>query len=277
VTSPIANSAEGNLSDVELGALSRDDMIGGGIHLLQPKSGYRVSMDTIMLQASVPANAGERVLEPGTGTAAAALCLARRMPGVAVTGLEIQPALERIARQNVAYNDLSERVNILGGCITNPPEILSEGQFDHVMVNPPYLDPGAALSSPTATKDKAHMNSTATLYDWLNFSINMLKHKGSLSVVFRADRMHDLIYLLHGRVGELTICPLWPRAGSPAKRIIIQGRKGLHGVTCMSQGLALHGCVDRYTPEAEKILRAGAALDLRGARQAHVTGVAIVH
>jgi len=282
VTPPSPNAkdtalTDAELTDVELGALSRDDMIGGGIHLLQPKTGYRVSMDTIMLQASVPARAGDRVLEPGTGTAAAALCLARRVPGVEVTGLEIQPALERIARQNVDYNDLSDRVKILGGCITDPPAELPEGQFDHVMVNPPYLEPGAALSSPTVTKDKAHMNSTATLNDWLNFSINMLKPKGSLSVVFRADRMHDLIYLLHGRVGELTICPLWPREGSPAKRIIIQGRKGMHGVTCMSQGLALHGEVERYTAEAEKILRDGAALDLRGARKAHVTGEGIVH
>ena len=259
----------GRYHDDELGPLSCDDMLGGEVRLLQPKTGYRVSMDTIMLQACVPAMPGQRVLEPGTGTGAAALCLARRIPGLEVVGLEIQPSLERVAQRNVQQNHLQDRVHIFGGCITAPPDEFVPGSFDHVMANPPYLDPGAALSSPTVTKDKAHMNSTATLKDWLDFSINMVKPKGTLSFIYRADRLHDLIYLLHGRVGELTICPLWPRIGAPAKRVIVQGRKGMLGVTCMTPGIALHGEVERYTEDAEKILRGGASLDLRAARNAH--------
>jgi tRNA1(Val) A37 N6-methylase TrmN6 len=260
------------LVDKDLGALSVDDMIGGKIRLRQPVSGYRVSMDTIMLQAVVPAKAGDTVLEAGTGTGAAALCLARRIDGVYVTGLELQESLLRIAEQNIEANGLKGRVSVVNGCVSQTNGPLKAGTFDHVMVNPPYLDPGSALSSPSQTKNRAHMNSTATLKDWVDFAVNYAQHKASVSFIFRADRIHELIYLLYGKVGDLTICPLWPRHGIPAKRVIIQGRKGVHGVTCMTPGIALHSETERYTQAAEHILRDGQAIDLIAARKAHVTG-----
>jgi tRNA1(Val) A37 N6-methylase TrmN6 len=111
------------------------------------------------------------------------------------------------------------------------------------------------------------MNSTATLKDWVMFCLGMVKNKGTLSFVFRADRFHDLMALLHRRVGDLVICPLWPREGVVAKRILVQGKKGLHGVTTMTPGIALHGEKERYTSAAEAILRLGQKIDMEGARQ----------
>ena len=66
---------------------SEDSLLGGRVRLRQPAAGYRVAIDPVLLAAAVPASAGERALDVGAGSAAAALCLGVRVAGVHVTGL----------------------------------------------------------------------------------------------------------------------------------------------------------------------------------------------
>lgn len=258
-----------NLSECipELGALTTDDLIGGKVHLLQPLKGYRVSMDTVLLAAAVPAKSGQRVLEAGTGSAGAALCVAHRCPDVEVVGLELQSTMAELARKNIALNNFEHRMSVVEGCVTTRPETLGLECFDHVFANPPYLELGTALRPPMNTKGIAHMDSTAKLKDWVTFCLAMVKKKGTLTFVFRADRLHDLLYLLQGKAGEVVLCPLWPRIGVPAKRVLVQAKKQLNGVLSLSAGIALHGKVDRYTAEAEAILRDGKAINMERARK----------
>ena len=241
--------------------VSVDDFLGGAIKLVQPRDGYRVSMDTVMLAACVPAKAGERIIEGGVGSAGAALCLARRVPGAVVHGIDIQDDMLAFARRNIAYNALEDQVTVAKGCITD----LSgpEATYDHVMVNPPYLADGKGIRPPIASKGLAHMDSSAALKDWVRFYLYRVKNRGTVSIIYRADRVDEVIAQLYRRVGELKIMPLWPRFGAPAKRVIIQGRKGVHGTASILPGLALHGDVERYTKEAKAILWDGAALDLK--------------
>jgi len=241
--------------------VSIDDFLGGAVRLYQPKAGYRVSMDTVMLAASVPAKAGETVIEGGMGSAGAALCLARRVPGAKVVGVEQQDDMLAFARRNITFNNLEEFVAARQGCIKDLSS--EEGVYDHVMVNPPYLADGKAIRPPVETKGLAHMDTSASFKDWMRFCVHKVKNKGTVTIIYRADRVDEVISHLYRRVGELKIMPLWPRVGVPAKRVIIQGRKGMHGAASILPGLALHGSVERYTPEAKEILWDGKALDLK--------------
>lgn len=239
---------------------SIDDFLGGAVRLIQPKNGYRVSMDTVMLAASVPAHAGQTVLEGGVGSGGAALCLARRVPGVKVYGIDEQPEMIALARQNIAFNDLNDFVSVEEGTILSRDG--TEARFDHVMVNPPYLAKGKAIRPPEQNKGLAHMDSSAKLADWIKFCIYNAKNRGTITVVYRADRMDEVIAHLHRRVGDIKIMPLWPRDGEPAKRVIIQGRKGVHSAAKMLPGLALHSKTERYTAQARAILWDGKPLML---------------
>ena len=250
------------VDDATLGDdVTLDDFLGGAIKLIQPRTGYRVSMDTVMLAAAVPAKAGDSVIEGGVGSGGAALCLARRVPGAKVFGIDMQDDMLAFARRNIACNRLEAQVSVAKGLINDLSE--GEGTYDHVMVNPPYLADGAAIRPPAETKGLAHMDSSAALKDWIKFCIHKVRNKGTVTIIYRADRVDEVIAQLYRRVGELKIMPLWPRFGAPAKRVIIQGHKGIHGAASILPGLALHGEVERYTKEAEAILRDGAALDLK--------------
>ncbi len=237
-----------------------DDFLGGSVRLIQPRGGYRVSMDTVLLAASVPAKAGERVVEGGIGSAGAAICLATRLPGVRVDGIENQDEMIELARRNIAYNRMQDQVSVARGSVTD--RTIAEASYDHVMINPPYLPAGKAIRPPVTNKGLAHMEESASIKDWIMFCVHVVKNRGTVSIVYRADRVDEVIAHLHRRVGDLKIFPFWPRAGCAAKRVIIQGRKGVHGAASILPGMALHGTEDRYTAEAEAILRDGQALNL---------------
>ena len=70
------------------------------------------------------------------------------------------------------------------------------------------------------------------------------------------------------RCGDVTILPLWPRAGEQARRVIIRARKGVASPARLLPGLVLHDAEGHFTPEAERILRDGAALPLKGSTSA---------
>jgi tRNA1(Val) A37 N6-methylase TrmN6 len=243
--------------------ITEDTLLGGRIRLTQPSEGYRVAIDPVLLAAAVPAQAGEQVLDVGAGVGAAALCLAARVDGCRVVGLEVQRALVRLANDNAALNGLRDRVSVMEGDLLRPPPRLAPGSFDHVMTNPPHLDPVRATASPMPGKTTANLEGAARLDAWLAFCLAMVRAKGSVSVIHRADRLDALLAALHGKAGEIVVFPLWPMAdGRAAKRVIVRARKGSAAPTRLAAGLVLHRADGRYGDATEAILREGAALEL---------------
>lgn len=241
---------------------SDDTLLGGRVLLKQPKAGYRAAIDPVFLAASVPAGPGDLVLDVGAGVGAASLCLARREPGCSVRGIELQRDLVRLATENVIANGLAGRVDVMVGDLLHPPPRLAPGAFAHVMANPPYLPEGAATPPPDAGKARANVESEAALADWVRFALAMVRPKGSVTLIHRADRLEALLAAMAGKAGDIAVFPLWPGAGKPASRIIVRGRKGVATPTRLLPGLVLHEADGRYTAAADAVLRDGAGLVL---------------
>ncbi|WP_247881145.1 tRNA1(Val) (adenine(37)-N6)-methyltransferase [Skermanella sp. TT6] len=239
-----------------------DRLLGGRVALMQPARGYRAAIDPVLLAAATPAAAGDRVLDVGAGVGAATLCLAARVPGADVTGLELQPGLAALGAENVRANGLEDRVRILEGDLLAPPEELAHTAFDRVMTNPPFQEAGTHTPPPDGSRALAHGEGAADLAAWLDFCARRVKPRGTLTVIHRADRLDDLISLLRGRFGGITLVPLWPKAGRPARRIVVTARKGARSPARLMPGLVLHEADGGFTGAAQAILRDGAALDL---------------
>ncbi len=246
------------------GGVTEDGFLGGRLRLRQPAEGYRAAIDPVLLAAAVPAMAGQRVADLGCGVATAGLCLMARVSGLAVTGLELQPALATLAEENAALNarlnDGGARLRVLQGDVASPPpELAAEGTdrggFDHVMLNPPYLEPGAVRLPEQPLRRIAMVEGPATLDTWLACALGLLAPRGSLTVIHRADRIERLLSLLAPHCGDIAIFPIWPRRGEAAKRILLQARKGHGGAPRLLAGLVLHDSEGAYTAEAQAVLR----------------------
>jgi len=242
---------------VPSGELTEDRFLDGTVILRQPADGYRAAIDPVMLAAAVDAGPGDRVLEAGTGHGAAAICLARRVPDCSVTGLEIQPDLVRLANDNARLNGLSGSVQVMVGDLVRPLPRIAAGGFDHVLANPPYLDSFRADVSPDPGRAAANVEGVADLRDWIGFLLRMVRTKGTITLIHRADRLDEILALLHGNAGETVVFPLWPKRGVAAKRVIVRARKGIRTPLALSPGLVLHEEDGTYTEQADAILRGG--------------------
>ena len=133
--------------------------------------------------------------------------------------------------------------------------------FDGAIANPPYLSADQS-TPPDGSKAAANVEGAAGLADWVRFADRVLKRKGWLRLIHRADRLDEICATLHPAFAEIRILPLWPKSGMPAKRVIIGARKGVRSPAALLPGLVLHGDDGRFTAQAEAVLRDGAALPL---------------
>ena len=247
--------------------LTDDRLLGGRVRFSQPAHGYRVAVDPVLLAAAVPARPGERVLDAGAGTGAASLCLAARAPDCRIVGLELQRPLQRIASHNVAQNGWDGRVEMVAGDLERPPPRLAAASFDHVMTNPPHLPAAATSASPNRQRALAHAETSLDLAGWLAACVRMLRSGGRLTLIHRTDRLNEVLAALLGRAGDVIIFPLWPAAGRPARRVLIQARKDARGPLRLVPGLALHAAGGGFCPWVEEVLREGKALPLNEGEQ----------
>jgi tRNA1(Val) A37 N6-methylase TrmN6 len=251
------------VSDSRTFAATLDALLGGRVTLRQPVTGYRVAIDPVMLAAATEPAKGSRAADLGCGVGAALLCLGRRRPDLSLVGLEISPRLVQLARENVVANGFAERAEIVQGDVRAPPRALAPNIFDAVMINPPYLETARADPPPQADKRRAMVEDGGDgLVRWVTAALRLLRPKGSLVVIQRADRLDDLLIAIAGRAGEIVVYPLWPKMGGAATRVIVRGRKGMRGAMRLDHGLVLHEPDGQFTTSADAILRQGARLEL---------------
>jgi tRNA1(Val) A37 N6-methylase TrmN6 len=241
---------------------SEDLLLGGRLRLRQPATGYRVAIDPVFLAAAVPAGPADAILDIGSGVGAASLCLAARVPACRVAGVERQRDLVRLAGDNIVLNGFSARVSAMRGDLLDLPPRLAPETFDHVMANPPFLAAASVTMPGDAGKAAATVESEADLAAWVRVALAMVRAKGSLTFIHRADRLEALLALLAGKAGEIALYPLWPGAGKPAKRIIVRARKQIASPTRLLPGMILHERDGRFTAAAEAVLRDAAGLDM---------------
>ncbi len=236
-------------------APTENTVMGGRVKLLQPRRGYRIAVDAVLLAAAADVKPGEEVLDLGAGVGAVGLCIAARVPGCDTIGIELQPVLAALAKRNALLNNVADRVRTVVHDLAHPlPRGM--GPFDHVVTNPPYLPAAVADPSPDRSKALATVESSADLARWLTVATDALKPAGTLLVIHRSDRLEEIVgALVRLGWGDVSVKRL-----PPAARVLVRARRadGLHRHD--APPLVLHRPDGGYTDEAEAILRHGQPL-----------------
>jgi tRNA1(Val) A37 N6-methylase TrmN6 len=248
-------------------AISEDAILGGRLRLLQPQRGHRVGHDAILLAAACPACAGDAVADLGAGVGAAGLALAARVAGTSVTLVEIEAGLAALATENARRNGLDACARAVVLDVAAPARAfatagLAQHSCMRVIMNPPFNNAGRHQASPDARRRLAHAAPCAELSIWIRTAARLLRPRGTLSLIWRADGLAEVLAALTPAFGAIALMPVHPRPDAPAIRVLVRATRASRAPLAVLPALILNDSAGRPSAAAEAVLRAGKPLAL---------------
>ena len=240
--------------------VTEDTLLGGRVRLLQPARGPRAGTDAVLLAAAAPVGPGDLVIDVGAASGAVGLMIAARVQA-AVVFVERNPVLAGLCRQNAGLNGIDGRI-VIADVLDQAPTTsgLALRSADVVVTNPPFLEEGETRISPDAARAAAHVLPRGGLERWLRVCAGLLKPRGSLALIHRADRVGECLEALSRGFGGHRLRFVHPRADRPATRVLIAAVKGGRAPLVVAPPLILHDEAGRFTPAAEALHRGDRAL-----------------
>ena len=204
-----------------------DSLFEGRIRCRQHGGGYRFSLDAVLLGHFISVRPGEKVLDLGCGNGIVALILAYRWQSCQITGLELQPDLAALARENVVLNNWQERIGIVQGDLRQIEKNMPAGQFDWVVSNPPYRKTGSGRRNIEPEQLVARHETMADVASVVRAAVWALKYKGRAAFIYPAARGAAVLYELKKQGLEpKKMQTVYSYPGSPATLLLIETVKG---------------------------------------------------
>lgn len=222
----------------------------GFLRMRQPDVGPRVNMDTVLLAGFARPRAGERVLELGCAHGGVSLILAKRFPETRFEGLDVQPRLIELARENAARNGLTANARFATGDLREHRRLYEHQSFDAIVVNPPYEDPGFGRRAEAATNRLARQGEMCSLAGVCDAARFLLKNGGRLYMVMRALRLAETLALLRARNLEpRELLMVHPAPGKNASVFLVEARRNGGAAVTVPPPLFIYDEKGEYTPE----------------------------
>ena len=170
-----------------------DDILDGRFRVIQKKTGYRFSLDALLLAHFVRMKKGDALLDLGTGSAVIPLLLYHRWGCSRVAGIEIQPDLADMARRTLALNGLPDQIGIIKGDIRSIEQHIAPHSFDAVTFNPPYRKLQSGKINPIPEKAQARHEIHGSVGDFIQAAAYAVRAHGRIFLIYQASRLVELI------------------------------------------------------------------------------------
>ena len=171
----------------------RLDYVNEKITLIQKKNGLTFGTDAFLLASYIKENKRARAAELGAGTGIISLlCAAREKLGI-IYAFEVQEGFYDITKRNVANNRLDGIVIPLLADVRDVNASDTDGELDVVFANPPYMKVSSGKRNDADEKFIARHEVMGNIDDFCAAAARLLKHGGKFYVVWRPDRLIDLI------------------------------------------------------------------------------------
>lgn len=209
--------------------ITDDRLLEGRVRLLQPRRGHRAGTDAVLLAGQADLRPGDHVVDLGSASGAVGLMAGARVPGIRLTLVERDPLLAALARENLVRNGQAEaevrNVDLFADRRTLRAAGLSGGMADAVLTNPPFFE-GGSPPSPDPGRRAAHVFSGGGLNGWLGVAAWLLKPRGRLTLVHRADALETCLAALAPAFGSTVVVPVRSDPERDAVRILVSAVKG---------------------------------------------------
>jgi len=231
---------------------TRDTFFRGKLTVLQPRRGYRFSLDAPMLAGFLPPQPQTDALEVGTGSGIISLMGLALGRFRSVQAVEVQSRLCGLASRNARLNGFADRMRVICGDFLNLKHRLCNQSL--VFANPPYYPLGRGRLSALAEVRDARFETRMTLEAFLGALQVVLAPQGKACLILPVEREAEFM----GLAGENALFPRRMRyvhshAHDKAGRFLVQLQRR-RGDVELQPPLVVFRAAGEYTPEMEALL-----------------------
>lgn len=231
-------------------SITTDFFYNGRILIKQHQSGYRFSIDAVLLAGFVDPDKGDKIVDLGTGCGIIPLLLTFRYPGIRVYGIEIQEQLAKLADLNIGHNNMPGQISILCSDIKTLKLDMISGSADLVVSNPPYRKAASGRINPDKQKAIARHEIKITLKEIIETANRLLNISGKFCTIYPAERMIDLITEMRsGGIEPKYLRMIHSRCQNQARLMLVKGIKGGRPGIKIGPPLIIYNNNGTYTDE----------------------------
>ena len=219
----------------------RLDNINESLSLIQLKKGLTFGTDSYLLAAFARPKPNGTAIEIGSGTGVVSLLAVSGNKFRQMHPVEIQPYFASLTERNAALNSLSDRITVHTGDIRDFTPDLFGGEADAVLSNPPYMRVSSGKDNAAAEMNTARREENGTITDFCRSSAKLLKFGGYFTVVYRPDRMAELLTAMsNAGLEPKRLLLVYPTTEDKPCLLLAEGKKGASPGLVVSRPLLIY-------------------------------------
>lgn len=238
--------------------LTTDTFFNGRIRVKQYRSGYRFSIDSVLLSHYVKPRRGDAILDLGTGCGIIPLILAYCNPGISVYGVELQRDLAELAKCNVVSNQMTDQIRILCQDMVSLRRNKLPANVNLVVCNPPYRKIASGRINSITQRAVARHELGITLDGIVETAKRLLNISGRFVAIYSAQRAAEILSKMQVAALEpKQLTMIHSHRHSNATLMIVEGVRGGRPGLTIGPPLVLYHPDGRYTAEVEHMFQGG--------------------
>lgn len=170
-----------------------EDLQCKGLKIIQDKSLYTFSSDSVILANFINLKKNDKALEIGAGSGVISILLSAKTNFQKIVAYEAQDEMFDLLKDNIALNHLEDKIEILHDKVQNFQKHFAKHSFDVAFSNPPYMKTTQPLEN---VRQKARHDQMLPIDELCQSAKDILKDKGKFFVVYTSERSCELIACL---------------------------------------------------------------------------------
>ncbi|HEY1371815.1 MAG TPA: tRNA1(Val) (adenine(37)-N6)-methyltransferase [Candidatus Binatia bacterium] len=232
-----------------------DTLFNGKVSIIQKRTGYRFSIDALLLAHFATVKNARRIVDLGSGSGVVGIILAELDPNIDIVGIELQEQMVERARRSAALNAFDGRVTMMRGDVRAIATLIARESCDGAVANPPYRAASSGRINPDSEKRLARHEIVADVGDFVRAAAHAVRPGGGLAVVYPARRLIDLLDTMRReRFEPKRLRLVHSFAGAEASLALVEGVKDGRAELKVLPALTIYSAGHEYTPEISALL-----------------------
>lgn len=232
-----------------------DDLEYEGLKIIQRPDWFCFGIDSVILsEYATDIKPNSTVMDLGTGNGILSILLSKKIKAKKIIGIEIQKEVAEMAQRSIVLNKLEDLVTIENLDIRKLKEIQQASSVDAIVSNPPYKEKLTGNPNEETKRAIARHETNATLEDFIEVSQYLLKPYGQFYIVYRPERLVELIVLLRKyNIEPKKMRFVNSKIDKDPKLVVIKAIKGARPFLKVEKPLVIYDNNGDYTKEILEI------------------------